>query len=54
MANINIFDDIIIEDQKDQNQNIIPNNPNKEIELRQMNKERYETKLTLRKKKLNK
>ena len=53
MANINIFDDIIIEDQKDQNQNIIQNNPNKEIELRQMNKERYETKLTLRKKKLN-
>ena len=52
MTNLGIFDDIIIKDQTEPNQNMDRINRTKEYELCQMNQERYKTKLSLRKKKL--
>ena len=52
MTNLGIFEDIIIKDQTEPNQNIGHNNRTKEYELCQMNQERYNNKLSLRKKKL--
>ena len=53
MTNVDIFSDIYMKEPNENNQNIFQNNNSvKENELIQMNQDRYETKLTLRKKKL--
>ena len=53
MNNADIFSDIYMKESNENNQNILQNNNSvKEYDLIQMNQDRYETKLTLRKKKL--